>query len=312
MRLIRPPRRPALATLLAIALVLVGAGLLVRGAARALSGPLPSGPVTMSVSTPTSGLTDGSAVTFSVSSTGAAVLSGGVTAHICATGQNISNSFNFGYQGSLCVKQAGITSGALTGGDYATTMNFSGVTTSGDLTFHAGTGTVSWIDDLSGFNTLICDSSNPCDLVVQVNYNLAPNVSYFTQQLTFAGGATTTTTPGSTTTTTPGSTTTTTSGTTTTTTPSTTTTTPSTTTTTTPGTTTTTTPGTTTTTTPGTTTTTTPADPDEHHDDDRRSARCHHDNDRSVRRLLRFGRQPVGDNGGVDRQHPSLHRCGLA
>ena len=304
MRLIRPPRRPALATLLAIAPAPVGAGLLVRGAARALSGPLPSGPVTMSVSTPTSGLTDGSAVTFSVSSTGAAVLSGGVTAHICATGQNISNSFNFGYQGSLCVKQAGITSGVLTGGDYATTMNFSGVTTSGDLTFHAGTGTVSWIDDLSGFNTLICDSSNPCDLVVQVR--LQPRAQRLVLHAAIDlrrrshddhdsgqhddhdsrqhddndfghddhddaehdhhddAGHDHHDDAGHNHDHDAGH------------------------------------------------NHDHDAGPQQHHDDDRRSARCHHDNDRSVRRLLRFGRQPVGDNGGVDRQHPSLHRCGLA
>ena len=212
MRVVRPPHRPALVVLLVAALALggalVGAGLFVRGGARALS-PTPTGPVTMSFSTPTSGLTSGSVVTYSVGSTGGAVLNGAITAHICATGANISNSFNFGYQGTFCVKQAGISSGGLTGGDYATSSSFSGVTTSGDLTFHAGTGTVTWLDDLFGLHTLTCDGDHPCDLVVQVNYNVAPNVSYFTQPLTFAGGSTTTTSPESTTTTSPDSTTTT-------------------------------------------------------------------------------------------------------
>jgi hypothetical protein len=250
MPLARPPRRPALATLLAIALACVGAGLLARGAARALA-PAPDGPVTIAFSTPTSGLTGGSAVTYSVSSTSGAVLSGAVAAHVCATGAGISNTNDFGYQGTFCVKQAGITSGGLTGGDYATSTNFSGVSTSGNLTFHAGTGSVTWLDDLFGLHTLVCDASDPCDLVVQVNYNVSPFVSYFSQPLTFAGGETTTTAPGETTTTAPGETTTTTPG-------ATTTTTPGATTTTTPGDTTTTTldPGSTTTTTPGGTTTT--------------------------------------------------------
>ena len=99
MRVVRPPHRPALVVLLVAALALggalVGAGLFVRGGARALS-PTPTGPVTMSFSTPTSGLTSGSVVTYSVGSTGGAVLNGAITAHICATGANISNSFNSG------------------------------------------------------------------------------------------------------------------------------------------------------------------------------------------------------------------------
>ena len=119
--MVRPPRQPAVVILLVVAMGVAGAcvaaGLLVHGAARALT-PTPNGPVTMSVSSATSGLTAGSAVTFSVSSNGGAVLNGAITAHICATGQNISNSFNFGYQGPFCVKQAGIVTGGLTGGDY--------------------------------------------------------------------------------------------------------------------------------------------------------------------------------------------------
>ena len=62
MKLHPPPRRPAVATLLAVALALVAVAMMVGAAARALSGPSPSGPVTLSFSTATSGLADGSAV----------------------------------------------------------------------------------------------------------------------------------------------------------------------------------------------------------------------------------------------------------
>jgi hypothetical protein len=157
--------------------------------AGAVVGPFPAGPATVNVSTPTSGLVNGSVVTYTAGTTGTATLSGAQVGHICATppGGPIDNSTDFGYQGVYCVKQAGITSGNLGLGDYSVQQTFSGVTTTTPQNFHAGVGTVTWIDDLFGLHTLTCGPGNPCDLVIQVNYNQSPASSYFTQQLTFAG-----------------------------------------------------------------------------------------------------------------------------
>jgi hypothetical protein len=198
MRLSRPPRRPAVVVLLAVALGIAGVVLVANASISALSGPLPSGPATVSILSPTSGLSAGSVVTFTASTTGGATLSGAVVAHVCATppGGPIDNSNDFGYQGTYCVKQAGIIGGSLTGGDYSVQMSFAGVTTTNPpLNFKAGTGTVTWIDDLSGLHTLTCNDNNPCDLVIQVNFNQSPNTTYFTQSLTFGAGPTTTQSP---------------------------------------------------------------------------------------------------------------------
>jgi hypothetical protein len=184
---------------MAIGLALLGAVLFANGVVVAVTGPNPSGPVAVSVTSPTSSLNDGAAVTYDVTSSGGATITS-VTTHICATGAGISNSADFGYQGTFCVKQAGIALGGLNGADYATVGTFASVTDTGTLTFHAGSGSVTWIDDLSGVHTLVCDASDPCDLVIQVQYNLAPQTSYFAQTLTFASsGTTTTTSPTSTT-----------------------------------------------------------------------------------------------------------------
>ena len=207
MRVIRPPHRPAVVTLLALVVACFGVIFLASGGISALSGPLPSGPVALGFSTPVTGLSNGTIVTYTATSSGGATMSA-VTAHICATPPSgpIDNSFDFGYQGEFCVKQAGILGGSL-GGDYSTQTVFSNVVTSGPLNFHAGMGSVTWSDDLSGIHSLTCDEADPCDLVIQVQYSKSPNTSYFTQSLSFGVGPTTTT--GGATTTTAGATTTT-------------------------------------------------------------------------------------------------------
>jgi hypothetical protein len=158
--------------------------------AGAVTGPNPAGPVTLSYSTPTTGLVAGvtpATETYSTSAT-AGTLNGAVISHICAHGANISNTTDFGYQGSFCVKQAGIASGGLTvGSDYQTQTVFSGTPSSGPLNFHVGEGTVTWIDDLSGVHTLTCGPGNPCDVVTEVNYSNSPAQSFFTQEMDFAG-----------------------------------------------------------------------------------------------------------------------------
>ena len=188
--MLRTPRLLGPKVLAALAVLVVATATLAALVvpAGALTGPTPVGPVTLAFTTPVSGLASGATISYNVNATGGAVLNGAITAHICQTGAGISNSANFGYQGPFCVKQAGISSGGLTGGDYQnTTQTFSGVTSATPPSFHAGTGTVTWIDDLFGLHTITCDSSNPCDLVVQVNINQSPNTVYFTQPLTFAG-----------------------------------------------------------------------------------------------------------------------------
>jgi hypothetical protein len=264
----------------AVALGAIGAALLLLPAGAL--GPNPPGdtaPVTLTFTTPVTGLSDGSTVGFHVDASGQTTLNGAITSRICSPAPPlINNTFEFGFQGTRCVKPTTVQSGTgLTGAQYSKAQGtFSGVATSGDLTHNVGTGTVVWINDTPTGVSLTCDSSHPCDLVVQVNINTAPGVVYFEQALTFGGGTTTTTTttttqpPPSTTTTTttqpPASTTTTTTTTTTTQPPASTTTTTTTqppastttTTTTQPPASTTTSSTTTTTTTPPTTTTTTP------------------------------------------------------
>jgi hypothetical protein len=146
--------------------------------------------VTVSILSPTTGLANNSTINFSVSTTGTATLSGAVVAHICAHNAGISNTSDFGYQGTFCVKQAGITTGSLGTGaanDYAVqTAPLSGVTTSGTVSIMAGEGTVNWITDLSALESLQCGPGNPCDLVIEANYNQSPFTSFFTQELDFA------------------------------------------------------------------------------------------------------------------------------
>jgi len=249
----------ALAAIIAVALHVTWAP------AVPVVGPTPPAHASMTVTTPTDGLTDGSAVHFTIDTSmnpaGGQVTLAVVEARICQTGFTTYSLSSFGFTGSAgvrCVDAQGIQSGGLSGVDdgyHIGPFPFSAVTTSGDLAIHVGTGSVSWLNDDSFPSSLTCDSANPCDVVVHVGL-VGDTVAdtFFIQTVTFAGGGTTTTTTSPTTTTTSPTTTRTT--TTTTTRPPTTTTTRTTTTTTTRAPTTTTHATTTTTTTPTTTTTT--------------------------------------------------------
>ncbi len=217
-------RGSAARLVVALALGAVGAALLLLPAGAL--GPNPPGdtaPVTLTFTTPTTGLGDGSGVGFHVDTSAQTTLNGAITSRICSPAPpQINNSFDFGFQGTRCVKPTTVQPGTgLTGAQYSKSQGtFSGATTSGDLTHNVGTGTAVWLNDTPVGVSLTCDSAHPCDLVVQVNISTAPGVVYFEQSLTFGGGGTTTTTtttttapPGSTTTTTtspPASTTTTT------------------------------------------------------------------------------------------------------
>ena len=228
----------------------------------ALSSTGADGPITVTV-TPTDSLTDGQVISIHADASSGVMFE--IRAHICASNIGTVNTGKFAFTGTFCFSAPdavppGSTLGA---GDYETFVTLNN-TTSGDLTFKAGIGSVTWNDETNQLpHTLTCDSTHSCTLVAQFQSSVSPNTFWFKAPLTYAGGGgttTTTTTGGSTTTTTGGSTTTTAGGSTTTTQATTTTTRATTTTTqattTTTHATTTTTRPTTTTTTHGTTTTT--------------------------------------------------------
>ena len=230
-------------------------------AAAAVIGPTPATANASIVMTgPVDALANGDAVHFTVNTAGGVTLNK-VEAHICAHGYTTYSTTTFGFAnsgGTRCVYAPNITTGALTGieaGYKLGPLAFAAVTTSGDEVFHAGSGTVDWVNSNGNaakgapapgaVGPLTCDASNPCDLVVNAGLtNDSIPETFFIQPLTFAGAGGPTTTTASTTTT---------STTTTTTSPGSTTTAP-----TTSSTTTTTTPGSTTTTAAGSTTTTVP------------------------------------------------------
>jgi hypothetical protein len=122
-----------------------------------------AGPATVTV-TPTSGLTDGQALTIN-----AKVPSGTelfeIRAHLCAPNAGISNTYDFSFQGSFCSKAK---PGA---GDNETVVALPRGSTSADLGFKAGVGTMSWTDEdwtTPNPHTVTCGPDSPCDLVVQL------------------------------------------------------------------------------------------------------------------------------------------------
>ena len=246
--MIRTRRRGRFSGVIAALAAILAVAVHVTWAPAAVIGPTPAANATINVSSATSGLTTGAEVHFTVNTTSTVTLNK-VEAKICRPGFATYTTTTFGYSGSSgtrCVYEPGISSGSL-GGQYRLgPIPFSAVTTSGDQKIVVGTGTVNWINT-SGFGPpagLVCDSANPCDLVINVGLTGdTVTDTFFIQQLTFAGGVTTTTTattapvttaPVTTTTTKPTTTTTTAPVTTTTTKPATTTTKPATTTTTAP------------------------------------------------------------------------------
>ena len=154
--------------------------------------------VTLTAS-PVVGLEAGQAVTFSVTTSGTARLVGNLTAHLCKHGLSGYGPSSFGYSGSgasRCVYDdhvagpPGIVSGGLTGGDYEATFGpYSGSeSTSGPLTFHAGTGTVTW-GNATGYGpfSITANAANPVDLVIEVNLSGDDTpTTYFIQPLNFA------------------------------------------------------------------------------------------------------------------------------
>jgi len=188
-------RRVRHARWVALVLVAVAAALPIPKASADLAvGPVPAPDhtVTLHVSA-VDGLVDGQAVTFDVQTSGGATLIGNLTAHLCVHGSTSYGTTSFGYSGnngSRCVYEAGIVSGALAGSDYEVISGpYSGAqTTSGTVTFRVGTGSVTW-GNVSGFGpfTLQADSTHAVDLVVQVNLSGdSVPTTYFVQPLTFA------------------------------------------------------------------------------------------------------------------------------
>ena len=180
--------------LLAGVLIVAGAVMYLNPAAAAPPiGPTPatSHSVTLSAS-PVIGLTNGSAITFSVHTAGGTTLVGNITAHLCQHGFTTYGTTNFGYSdssASRCIYQPGIVSGGITGADYEKVYGpFSGSeTTSGSLTFHTGTGSVTW-GNVTGYGpfTTQANTTHQIDLVIQVNLaGDATPVTYFIQPLVF-------------------------------------------------------------------------------------------------------------------------------
>ena len=160
---------------------------------------------------PTASLADGALINIHGEvPAGTAGTMSNITAHICITppAGPINNTNDFGFAGPYCVKSDGIQPvpgfsglGAGTLDNYETTVVLAN-TTSGDLTFTAGSGAVAWLNDSGLPLTLTCDAAHPCDLVVQFQLSVAPFTTWFATPLTYAGGTTTTGPPATTTTTT--------------------------------------------------------------------------------------------------------------
>lgn len=186
-------------TVLAVAVVaaLVGVTGLVALApgASAISGT--TGPIDVTVS-PTDGLVTGQSINISASRNDGSSTITAIKAHICDPAITPLNDFNYSYQSTFCVTSvpANRLSGSLGTNviqNYETSQTFASVT-SGASTFTAGTGTVTWRDELDsgapGFgpedqHTLTCDSTHSCDLVVRIERT--GGNSYFRAPLTYAG-----------------------------------------------------------------------------------------------------------------------------
>ena len=182
--------------LVAAVLGIVSAGALVTAAGA--SPPIGPSPATTNgvslVASPVDGLVDGQNITYTVNTTGATKLVGSLSAHLCQHGLSGYGTGNFGYSGGTatrCVYQSGIVSGGLGTGDYEKIAGPFGGTesTSGALTFKAGTGSVTWGNVTGGGPfTVQADATHQVDLVVEVNLagDSVPR-TYFVQPLTFAG-----------------------------------------------------------------------------------------------------------------------------
>jgi len=73
----------------------------------------------------------------------------------------VDNTYDFGYQGQRCANVP------LGGGDVETIASYQNGSQSADLQFHAGRGSLQWVNELGYSNTLECGPGSPCLLVVQ-------------------------------------------------------------------------------------------------------------------------------------------------
>jgi hypothetical protein len=198
--------RRALATLAAVVALGSVAALASPASADPTVGPTPAPTANTSITFTNShdGLVAGQGVTFHVDTTLPTTLNK-VHAKICAPGYTAYGATTFGYAGAggtRCV-DAGNTTGGLTGiqSNYQLgPIPFSSVTTSGNQTFAAGTGSVSWKNG-GGFDgigngaagpavasPLVCNVTHKCDLVVDVGLTGdSVTDTFFIQPLTFAG-----------------------------------------------------------------------------------------------------------------------------
>ena len=211
--------RRVLATLLVLAsMVVVALAATPAGANPTnLLGPVPApsggGSVSISFSTPVTGLVNGSPITYQVNSASGASLTS-IEAHICqhayAADPDLNrftsyNSVQFGFNGTdnstttandvRCVYAAGITSGSLTGASAGYKDGPQGLsagsTTTGNRTINVGTGTVNWLSNngIAPTTPLTCNSTNLCDVVFEVGTSGAGAASpktYFIQPIQFA------------------------------------------------------------------------------------------------------------------------------
>ena len=184
------------AVVLAVALAVSAFAALV-GSAGALTAPNPTAPVAITFSTPTTNLDSGDVVTFQAQVTGGTTSN--VAAHICKTppGGPISNSGDFGFGGDYCVKFDGIQPvagfpGLGTGSlaNYESSVPQANLATSTPVSITAGAGAVAWLNDSGVPLTLTCGVGSPCDLVIEVQINVSPFTTYFTQPLSFAAAPT--------------------------------------------------------------------------------------------------------------------------
>ena len=107
-------RRSLTALLVVVTVSLATVALLASaGAALAPNPPAAGAPVSVTFTTPTTGLTDGSTVGFHVDTT-SGTLNGSTTSRLCIPGAPvINNSALFGFNGERCVKPGGIFNGSL-------------------------------------------------------------------------------------------------------------------------------------------------------------------------------------------------------
>jgi hypothetical protein len=173
-----------------------------------LLGPVPATNVGITFTTPVTGALNGTTITFHADATTPNTLTS-YEAKVCAhqygadpdlTRYTSYNTTSYGYDGTdntaavtddvRCVYPAGITGGtSLTGSNYripATGLS-PGSTTTGSQSLTVGTGTVTW-NSTNGFGqTLTCDATHLCDVVVRIGVaGGGPANTWFIQPIQFA------------------------------------------------------------------------------------------------------------------------------